>query len=228
MQTEDGRGLGRKYVEDRRDLRFSLPESLPGAANVRSQMHFAGAIIDQGRKSKCVGSAFKGWLYGGPIINKTPITDDEIYARAQDVDEWAEKEPEMQGTSIRAGAKVLRDLGFIESFRWALSVESVIDHLAVVGPMVAGTIWTRGMSYPDKDGYARPDGRLYGGHGFRLVGMHREVRNPDQTKGRVRIANSHGYEYGQRGRAWISFRDLEVLLKEHGEMCLPIERLVAS
>jgi hypothetical protein len=136
-----------------------------------------------------------------------------LYKAAQQVDEWPGED--YDGTSVRAGAKVLRGLGFVSEYRWATTVEEVALALVSTGPVVLGTRWDEPMFEPDAAGFVHPDGKGVGGHAYLAIGVNR-------TLGRVRCLNSWG-DWGQGGRFWLSFSDLEELLADQGEACLAIE-----
>ena len=120
------------------------------------------------------------------------------------------------GTSVRAGAKVLKQLGFIESYHWARKLWEVVEALLYEGPVVLGTDWFVKMSRPNKWNVMRARGGMQGGHAYLATGVH----VPKQL---IRIRNSWGTGWGLNGRAWIRFRDMKKLLKRQGEACLAKE-----
>lgn len=76
----------------------------------------------------------------------------------------------------------------------------------------------------DKTGYIAPTGPDEGGHAWLIIGANRNRGNPDRTKGAIRMINSWGDSWGsQRGRAWITFRDLDKLIQDDGEACVASE-----
>jgi C1A family cysteine protease len=145
----------------------------------------------------------------GPAISAS-----SLYEAAQQVDEWPGSD--YDGTSVRAGAKVLRDLGFVSEFRWATTVEEVALALVSVGPVVLGTRWDESMFEPDDSGFVHPDGKGVGGHAYLAIGVNRAL-------GQVRCLNSWGPGWGAAGRFWLSYPDLDELLADQGEACLAIE-----
>ena len=57
-----------------------------------------------------------------------------------------------------------------------------------------------------------------GGHALCVVGYDDNVGG-----GAFKIANSWGKNWGKSGHAFISFSDMEKLIKQNGEVCLAIE-----
>jgi len=140
-----------------------------------------------------------------------------LYAEAQKVDEWEGAEPAYFGTSVRAGAKVLKALGLISEYRCTWDVNDVIDALLYIGPVVIGTNWYASMSEPDPEtgviGIAR---EILGGHAYVLNGI-------SQPKNLIRIKNSWSRGWGKTGFAYIMPHDLQRLLNEDGECALATE-----
>jgi len=136
-----------------------------------------------------------------------------VYRDAQVVDEWPGEN--YNGTSVRAGAKVLADRGHIGEYRWAWDLETVVRALLDVGPVVVGTNWYSGMFEPNQ-GIIDISGTVAGGHAYLLNGVNR-------NKGMIRLKNSWGRDWGSRGHAYISFEDMDRLIKEDGEACLALE-----
>lgn len=183
------------------------------------------AVLDQGDTSQCVAYSATKFLLTHPIVNRPSVSCEDLYNRAQKLDEWSGED--YDGTSVNAGMKALRDLGFISGWTWAFDVETVVRHLLEVGPVCLGTDWTNDMFNPDTKGYIHPTGHLSGGHAYLAVGVNRSRKNPDGSLGAIRILNSWGPNWGDNGRAWLSFKDLEILLRGMsgwpGEAAAPTE-----
>jgi len=168
------------------------------------------AILDQGDTPHCVGFAWDGFLICGPVVNQQ-LNGHGIYRYAQFVDEWAGEAYE--GTSVRAGAKVLRDFSRIVSFAFTRDLDTALAYLLEAGPLVAGTDWWESMCFPDQDGVIEAGGgELLGGHAYLLTGY-------DDYSGLIEIANSWGPDWGVIGFAWIHRDDFEALLHDEGEVC---------
>lgn len=179
----------------------------------------AGWWGDQGATSMCVGYSLAAWIEDGPVTHPgiAPIVRPRpIYDLARTMDEWPGVD--YDGTSVRAGMKALRSMGWVDSFRWALSMEEVVETLLTGGPVVVGTNWYEAMFDPDPDGTVHIGGDVVGGHAYKLDGVSLDDR-------RVRGKNSWGRGWGSRGALWMSFDDLERLIDEQGEACFGVERL---
>jgi hypothetical protein len=214
--------LGRLYAPDARDHGFPMQMAIRrGAAAIRSKYWWAnGWWGNQGDKPECVAFAWTHWLEDGPITHKPKkpgglgFDPDKIYHDAQKVDEWPGEN--YDGTSVRAGAKVLQAMGLIASYHWAFDVPTVVDAIKYQGPVVVGTNWYSAMFYPDPSGLISVGGTIAGGHAYLLDGV-------NDAKSVFRVKNSWGRDWGKKGFAFISYPDMERLISEQGEACLAIE-----
>jgi hypothetical protein len=214
-------GLGRRQAEDPRDKGYALKAPRPELS--RRSMHWimSGPCDDQGGTSQCVAYSGVHWLRSFPVLNKR-LNQADLYKDCQRNDEWAGED--YDGTSVRALFKVLKQRGLVSEYRWAWDAETCVNHLLTTGPMVVGTEWTMEMARgTDRFGYIAPDGEVVGGHAYLLIGASRDKKNPDGTIGAVRIVNSWGPKWGQKGRAWLSVPDLRRLLERDGEACTATE-----
>lgn len=163
-----------------------------------------------------------GWAHlaeNSPITRKGTLDPFELYREIVLRDEWLENDREatgpidgMQfGTSVRAGAKVLVDRGLISEYRWGENLDDVVDWIHRRGQVVAGFNWHEGMLNKDSRGFIHATGSIVGGHCVVLdgVNMNREY---------VRGLNSWTW-----GPFWLSFADLDRLLTQDGEACMPQE-----
>jgi hypothetical protein len=149
-----------------------------------------------------------------PIRQGAKIDTATLYHDCQLNDEWPGED--YDGTSVRAGAKVLTDRGFITQYRWAESIADIRDWILLRGPVVLGTTWYDNMFYPDSKGYVYPTGGLAGGHAYMAYGY-------SSTYRRFRCINSWGADWGQNGRFWLKESDLQTLLFDDGEACVATE-----
>ena len=165
----------------------------------------------------CVGYAWAHWIEDGPIEHGglAPIVPPNlIYKEAQKLDEWVGEN--YDGTSVRGAAKYLKNTNKISSYLWTYDINVLINTLLTTGPVVVGTNWYTSMFYPDKNGLIKVSGGLAGGHAYVLNGV-------DTIKKLFRIKNSWGSNWGQQGHAYITFSDMNKLIKQNGEVCLAIE-----
>lgn len=214
-------GLGRRFAPDPRDRNFRLsPPLAPVDRTFRSWL-VKKPVLDQGPTSQCVAYSGVAYLKAHPVVNK-PVDMVELYQACRKVDEWPGED--YDGTSVRALFKTFKTRGYVDSYHWAWDVFTVVQHVLTTGPVVMGTTWKEQMFYPGKNGYIRAVGPDIGGHAYLIVCVNTRRKNPDGTVGAARILNSWGEDWGQQGRAWISFADLDMLIKDSGEACASTEK----
>lgn len=222
MNAQNLIGLGRLAPPDRdQDEKYLLPRRSKVAENVRRKVWTAATVLDQGNTSQCVAFSTRQWLRASPVRQEMPMTEFEFYKQCQKVDEWPGEN--YDGTSLRASFKVLKRLGLLGEYRWAFDIEPMIVHLLTKGPMTVGTDWTADAGQDDRWGYIWFGGNSDGGHAYLIIGADRERKNPDGTKGAFRIVNSWGRGWAQAGRAWITFKEMSMLMKNYGEAAATTE-----
>lgn len=175
--------------------------------------------LDQGYEGACVGF---GWTHEfaarpkvhGQVTNQLART---IYREAQLIDVWPETPPE-EGTSVLAGAQIMKSRGYLGEYRWCFSLRDLQLTLGYYGPVVMGTWWWTDMMEPDARGFIHVDGSREGGHAWLL-------NSYNVTKRRFAMVNSWGSTWGPFGGiAYISEGDMETLLFDEGEGCVPTVR----
>jgi hypothetical protein len=219
--------LGRVEKEDKKDLNYLIKNNFsklstivrPNSVSTITSRYWNddGWWGDQGRTPQCVGFSWSHWLEDGPTEQGgiPPIVKPNIiYTEAQKIDEWPGEN--YAGTSVRAGAKYLQKIGKIKSYYWAFDLNTLIDTVMKIGPVVVGTNWYYNMFFPDKNGLIKVGGRNSGGHAYVINGV--DIKNKT-----FRIKNSWGKNWGKNGRATISFNDMNRLIKERGEICIATE-----
>lgn len=191
--------------------------------------------IDQGREGACVGFAWTNELLARPVVSKLPLPSNDfalnLYRSAQKVDQWEGEA--YSGTSVLAGAKVAQLGGYITGYRWAFSIDEVLDALAFLGPVVLGVPWLESMYGTLPGGLVELSGRQVGGHAITATGFGSKEFRVSAAEGRtakrredvIRWRNSWGRSYGVNGDGFIKISDLEYLLKNNGEACVPVGRL---
>jgi len=135
-----------------------------------------------------------------------------LYWQAQGVDR-AEGRYFDEGATLLAGAKAVQRMGRIQGYRWAFGLDEVIQTLGYLGPVVLGIPWYESM-YEAPDGVVSVDGQVAGGHCIlaRAISLSRQA---------VMLRNSWGPDWGIGGDAWVTFADLDKLLRDQGEACIP-------
>lgn len=227
--------LGRRIATDERDQQYPMrPQATTpqerDALNVGYRYWWQdGWWGDQWYTPQCVAYAWTHWAEDGPItqVPRKPnrvsvhgqgnaiINPQEAYDWCQRNDEWPYEN--YDGTSVRAGAKYLRERGLIKEFHWARDIDTVVKAILTEAPVVVGTNWSESMMEVDEEGmiHYNPSTPVYG-HAYLLNGV-------SKPRGIIRIKNSWGRQWGDEGTAEISITDMEQLLRDRGEACLAVE-----
>lgn len=207
---------------DERSRDYSIRSTIPDNINEKTKMWKEGTVLDQGQEGACVGFGWTAELLAEPFApKKQPSFNDgnfiasKIYKRAQKIDEWPGED--YSGTSVLAGAKIMVEDGHIGEYRWCFSIEDLRDAIITTGPVVIGVNWYEGMYMTLPNGFVKVEGELVGGHCLTVTGY--------DAVGKVfRWRNSWGMYYGFNGSAYITYEDLQGLIEERAEMCIPMNR----
>lgn len=188
-----------------------------------------GTVLDQGSEGACVGFAWTGATIAKPM---PPVEQPEfvqgnnfaiqLYKEAQKVDPWPGED--YSGTSVLAGAKIAKQKGIIDEYRWCFSVEELRDAVVNVGPVVIGVNWYKDMYGTDKNGIVKVSGDHVGGHAIMVTGFIPDHNLNNLSTPVFEWVNSWGPGYGKGGRGYITYKDMERLVKERAEMCVPIKK----
>jgi len=220
--TKRIKGLGRRVSKDERDKGYLMERLLPRETlPTRKTWKIRAANLDQGNTGTCVGNAWANFLRCEPIqTTATEQTAWQIYDAAIKLDEWTDNDDDtdrQMGTSVRAGAEAVTNIGRLKSYVWSFTLQPVIEWVLTMGPCVLGTEWTESMFYPDKEGILKVTGSVIGGHAYLLRGV-------DTRNALASFCNSWGDSWGISGNFYMSFKDLERLILEDGEACSAIEQ----
>lgn len=171
--------------------------------------------LDQGEEGACVSFALNHELAATnkKVKGVTNQQAFEWYKEMQGVDEWEGEN--YSGTSVLAGAKVITSRGYYKEYRWAFGIDQALLAISRKGPCVAGLNWYSGMFDTDENGFIHASGSWQGGHAI-------IVRGVNLKKEYVLLTNSWGGNWGQGGNCKLSFYDFDKLLKEQGELMVPI------
>jgi hypothetical protein len=189
--------------------KFTKPRSYTWKVPVR---------LNQRREGACVGFAWAHEAAARPVVigGLSDALARDMYKRAQQLDQWPGEA--YSGTSVIAGAKVMKERGWLAEYRWAFTLEDALTAVSRTGPAVLGIPWYESMYYPNADGFIKPVGGMaVGGHAILCNGV--SVRGKFAT-----LTNSWGAAWGNNGACKISWDDLGRLLDESGEVCIPVER----
>lgn len=228
------RSFGWKSKHDSRSLDYDIRSILKRKRIiVKRVMWEEGTVLDQGREGACVGFAWMGELLAAPVRpDRQPSQElgnalaSWYYKRAQKVDQWPGEDYE--GTSVLAGAKIMKEEGFIESYRWCFDIKDVRDTVITTGPVVIGIPWKAGMYETLPEGLVKVHGKNVGGHALVITGFDPAMKINGRVQPVFRWRNSWGSGYGVDGSGYIRYNDLEELLKQTGEACVPLGRKVPN
>lgn len=226
-------GFGRRHQADSRDhdhlMSLHLPEKVQNLP-VSKTWGISSEHLDQGGTSTCVGHALRNFLRCAPVRTSQPHPSEwDIYRAAVLLDSWKDNDDESElpdndpgmdsGTTVRAGMKGLSQMGLIESYVWAFSLQPAIEWLLTKGPLVIGVNWYDSMMEADASGHISiaPGAKVVGGHSVLL-------RSANQNRATVGGPNNWGNRWAKKGDFTLSYKDLERLIRENGEVCAAIQK----
>lgn len=182
--------------------------------------------LDQGQEGACVGFSVTHELAAKPAPVKgltAQFAIEKIYWEAQRNDPWdggsyPGAKPKYEGTSVIEGVRAAQKLGYITEYRWAFGLDDLVMAVGHCGPAILGVNWYDGMFDTHSCGWLHVAGELAGGHAILCKGVN--VTNRYFT-----LHNSWGPKWGVKGDARISWDDVDRLLHEGGEACIPVHRV---
>lgn len=215
--------------------------------NKRLKLPYWHWTHDQGNEGACVGFGLSMMM---SILNEQQARATHIppYVRkynalwlwneAKKIDEWPDTNPgDDNGTSVRAGCDVLRNLGHVRYLRriekpadiaegvkenrWATTIDEIRTSISEGIPVTLGIDWLSNFDTPKKKGleYWIGEGDLgliRGGHAICCYGA-------SDSRQAFLLKNSWGKEYPL---VWIPYKVVEQLIKPErfGEACLVTDR----
>ena len=204
--------LDRVIEFDERSRDFTVDHGSPKTVQWYCPEH-----LDQGREGACVGFGLTHSLLAKPIKLKNLKSDFALllYHKAQRIDRYPGGSyegaiPKSSGTSIIAGAKILKDNEYIDRYYWGFGMDDLIIGLNKACACL-GISWYSSMYHP-KDGFIEVKGKCVGGHCILCKGVNIEEEY-------FILHNSWGTDYGVGGDCYIRFSDMSRLLGISGECC---------
>jgi hypothetical protein len=213
----------RNYLHNEREIleMFAVPQAGP-----RSYTWRCPTWLDQGQEGACVGFSWTHELAAWPAEVKD-LNDpwaQGLYHEAQQLDEWPGEN--YDGTSVIGGAKAVHNRGYMESYRWATTMDDLVLAVGYHGPVVIGVDWLDSMFDPRPSGLLDTSGKVAGGHAILIRGV--TLKSNLKGDGRVgpvfRLRNSWGRSWGWDGDCFIKVEDLARLFGNYIEACVPVVR----
>lgn len=223
-QVEDKR-FDRLVQFDERSRNFPVMATLEAGLKPRSYTWRCDLHLDQGPDGACVGFSMTHELAARPVCipeRTAQFAKEQVYWEAQKIDPWdggsyPGASPFYEGTSVLAGIKTLKKLGYIQEYRWAFGLQDLIMAVGYKGPAVLGIPWYEGMFTVHPCGHIHVYGQVAGGHAILCKGV-------SVTKQTFTLHNSWGTGWGKNGDAEISWAEMDRLLHEQGEAVIPTVR----
>lgn len=224
-QRHQAARLGRHVLHDPRSREFDAAELVSGAPHIATVLHTSHLPVwDQGQLGSCTANAALGVLSCSPFWDKGKweFTEDDalrLYEQETLLDNSlipGSYPPDDTGSTGLWSMKVLKRAGYITGYRHCFSLATALKILMQY-PVSTGVAWYQSMFDVDGDGFIHVDARsgIAGGHQVAVVGV-------DVDKQAVRIRNSWGSSWGQDGHCWLSWGDWQLLLREHGDVVVPV------
>jgi hypothetical protein len=205
------KGFGLRDSQDMRDALYPMRAALESVSVLPEYRYWdRGDTLDQGRQGACVGFGWTAWYNCRPrgfYAQKGGDYARSVYRRAQEIDEW-EDTPPGEGTSVRAGARIMLADFTLTEYLWARTADEVRAWIKAKGPVVIGSKWLTGMYDTDAGGYLRVEGSISGGH---CTMLYAAARNDD-----VLGQNSWGDDWGKEGSFKLSKASLDKLISLGG------------
>ena len=202
-------GFGRNvspYDSRDYDLKTFIHKTIESEQKIEQNWIFPSKALDQYDKPFCVGFSMANFGINYPVNTKYTNNDGHNFYYLCKIKDG---QPNMEnGSDIRTAAKVLVDSKIIDGYAWAKTIADVKYWLLNKGPMIVGTDWLEGMDTPDKNNIIHATGKVLGGHAYLL--------NEWTKDNFIGIQNSWDDRWGKNGKAYISAKDFEKLLKRWG------------
>ena len=212
--------LGRHVWHDERSLLYQVQaEPMGTLASVRHHLNIH--TLDQGNVGSCTGNAgtlnLSGdtfWQFSAQFLSPNDSVANEqyavgLYSEATKIDSAVGSYPPTDtGSDGLSIAKVLQKRGLIGGYQHATSLQALLTALAKQ-PVIVGTEWRQNMFYP-AGGKMDITGAVQGGHEYCLDQL--DVENK-----RIWMHNSWADSWGEQGRAFFTYDQMDELLDAQGD-----------
>ncbi|HEY4810163.1 MAG TPA: hypothetical protein VIH71_03800 [Solirubrobacteraceae bacterium] len=215
-QVVGGKRLGRHIHHDERSRKHPAER----APEVKSVTHKAtGLPLNQGELGSCTANALCGALdsapnfSGGTALNEAEAV--HVYEKETSLegDPYPPNDPGGSGLMV---CKAAKDLGLISSYKHAFGIDHALQAL-VLRPVITGINWYTSFDTPSAEGLVEiaPGATVRGGH--EIVADQIDAENE-----LVWFWNSWGTVFAVGGRFCMSFSTWDQLLKEKGDVTVPL------
>ena len=233
-----GKRLGRHVHHDPKSREYDAVELIDRGVKLVTTMHNREVpIFDQNKwedpqthqvraLGSCTGNACLGHLGIDPFYaNEKGVTFDEntavdLYSLATQVDGLGGGQfpPNDRGSSTLGVLKAAQQKKWIKSYHWSFDFMTLLQVLVQVGPVIVGVNWYDSFDNPTGSGNVgiSPNASIRGGHEFVLFGV-------DVEKQEIACDNSWGTDWGDQGRFYLSWHDMQRLLAEEGEAGIGVQ-----
>jgi len=221
--------LGRTAEFDERSKNFafgarpSRTDPLPTAPNQVIHRVY-GKRLNQRDVGACTGFAGIGARNTAPNhhVGEVSLPDSTgfaVYHRATELDDipgtwqpdgWGED----TGSSGLAACKAMVEMGIFTKYEWCFGLQHLLLALPS-NPVMAGTNWYEGMFSPTGKGLVQISGSIAGGHEWVVRGYSLKYQL-------FYCLNSWGNKWGIGGEFLMSFPTMDRLLREDGDLKVPI------
>lgn len=222
--------LGRRVEQDDRDEQFLARKLV--ATNVLSGYRYWNDPHwnDQNGHGTCVGHNGLNWWEDAPTLHPEVEYDPiEFYKAVCLRDPFPENDGGDldYGTTVHAAAKEMAARGMIGTYVWAKDLTTVINWILSRGPVLVGTTWWNSMFDTPRRKSADGTYRLtsYIDESMGVAGGHCYIWNGVNTKAKVfrmKLGSWNRDEFGDAGRAYISFDDAAKLIADQAELMMTI------
>lgn len=215
-------GFGRVPHFDPRNNDYRIRAlAAPAPIAITSRYWNASALwLDQGNTSACTAYSLLHYMADGPVTHRgaNPLAAaDAVYRLIQSIDRAEGRDyGEDGGGTMLAQSKAAVSVGWYGEYRWGYTLDELVRAVLTVGPVLMGTNWYQGQMDTDSAGRVHVTGSVVGGHAWVINGV-------NTLKETARLKNSWSRDWGVNGHATISFRDLNRLISEDGEVVLARE-----
>lgn len=231
-QSKHGGPCGRHIEHDERSRQYAAMAAPTQLLRTTKHKRRVG-IYDQGKAVRirgmefpdgtgsCTGNACAGALSTSPFRHsyRAESTAIGFYEAATRIDSFDGTFPPTDtGSSGLAVAQVAKARGLISRYEHAFNLQAALTAL-LAGPILIGVNWYDSFDRPGADGLITlsPNAQIRGGHEMEVSELLLATDGAYTGSDRVRIPQSWGYGFGDKGWIEMEIATLDRLLSEDGD-----------